>query len=589
MSMDSQHVLTAQRPYAQPVETEAVSVRPQLPQIKFTRLVLPALASAVLLWLCYFPVNCGWLAWLALVPLLALVRSLARPWAVYLALWIGSLAFYTASLQWVRVADWRMYGTWAGLSIWCSLYSLAALYLLRRLDRRTRLPLVLMVPLVWTAFEFLRAYLLTGFAWYYLAHTQHNFLPLIQISDLGGAYAVTFLVAAVNALLFEALCTRPLFRKLFALPDEVPCLSRNFWLLQTAAVAALLVATLGYGFWRLNQHEFARGPVVALLQGSLDQRLRNFASSPERTQESIKKVQRHYGELSSEASLANPDLIVWPETSFLYNWEEVAPGLPPSQVPDQWKVADRERLRTAQTAGDIWKTNLLLGLNAEVLGADARERRYNSAVMIQPGGVVAGRYDKIHCVPFGEYVPLRHWLPWMNKFAPYDFDYSITPGESLTRFPLGKYRYGVIICYEDTDPYLARQYARSDGTEPAADFLINISNDGWFDGTSEHEEHLAICRFRAIECRRAVARAVNMGISAVIDGNGSVVVLPGSSWEESKKIEKILKAAIPIDRRASLYARWGDWFAWTCSLGLVAGLVVSLRRPGHPTLGTPVT
>src|SRR5207249_6450425 len=116
--------------------------------------------------------------------------------------------------------------------------------------------------------------------------------------------------------------------------------------------------------------------------------------------------------------------------------------------------------------------------------------------------------------------------------------------------------FGVMICYEDSDACLARQYNRAGADGPAADFLINISNDGWFDGTSEHEEHLAICRFRAVEARRSVARAVNMGISAVIDGNGSVVVLPGSSWEESKKIEKILKAAIPIDRRASLYARW---------------------------------
>jgi apolipoprotein N-acyltransferase len=589
VSMDSQQVLTAQRPDAQPLETEAVIMRPPWPQIPLVKLLLPGLASAVLLWLCYFPANCGWLAWLALVPFLVLVRSPARPRRVYAATWLGSLAFYLASLQWVRVADWRMYGTWIGLSIWCSFYSLAALYLLRRLDRRTSLPLLTTVPMVWTALEFLRAYLLTGFAWYYLGHTQHNFLPLIQISDLGGAYAVTFLLAAVNALLFEVAYSRLLFRKLFALPDEVPCRGRNSWLLQAAAVAALLIASLGYGCWRLGQDQFTTGPVVALLQGSLDQRLRNFASSPEGTQESIKKVQRHYGDLASEASLAHPDLIVWPETSFLYRWEEVSPGLPPSQVPDPWKAADRERRRTAQTAAEIWKTNLLLGLNAEVLAADARERRYNSAVMIQPGGVVAGRYDKIHCVPFGEYVPLRHWLPWMNKFAPYDFDYSITPGEQLTRFPLGTYHYGVIICYEDTDPCLARQYARSDGTQPAADFLINISNDGWFDGTSEHEEHLAICRFRAIECRRAVARAVNMGISAVIDGNGRITLLPGPSWAASKKVEKVLTAAIPIDRRASLYARWGDWFAWTCSLGLVAGLIPSVRRSGRPTLGTPVT
>src|SRR5262249_19103627 len=161
-------------------------------------------------------------------------------------------------------------------------------------------------------------------------------------------------------------------------------------------------------------------------------------------------------------------------------------------------------------------------------------RRANSALYITSDGVVAGRYDKIHCVPFGEYVPFRKALPWMKKFSPYDFDYSIWPGESQQRFALDAYRYGVLICYEDTDAELTKNYATPPGDGPPADFLINISNDGGFDGTSEHEEHLAICRFRAIECRRAIGRAVNMGISAVIDGNGRVVALPGNTWAESK-------------------------------------------------------
>jgi apolipoprotein N-acyltransferase len=183
----------------------------------------------------------------------------------------------------------------------------------------------------------------------------------------------------------------------------------------------------------------------------------------------------------------------------------------------------------------------------------------------------------MHRVPFGEYVPLRDWLPWMNAFAPYDFDYSIRAGEHFTRFPLGAYRFGVVICYEDTDPYLARQYVRP-GDEPAVDFLLNLSNDGWFNGTSEHEEHLAICRFRAVECRRSVARAVNMGISAVIDGNGRVTALPGPTWAESKKVAGVVTATIPIDRRGSLYSLWGDWLPVACwlllGLGLLGGFLV---------------
>src|SRR5207245_11036280 len=130
------------------------------------------------------------------------------------------------------------------------------------------------------------------------------------------------------------------------------------------------------------------------------------------------------------------------------------------------------------------------------------------------------------------------------------FDYSVQPGEKLTRFQVGAHSFGVLICFEDTDPTLARQYARPESGEPPVDFLLNISNDGWFDGTSEHNEHLASCRFRAIECRRAVARAVNMGISAVIDGNGRVIALPGPTWDASKKVAAILTAAVPIDPRS---------------------------------------
>jgi apolipoprotein N-acyltransferase len=232
------------------------------------------------------------------------------------------------------------------------------------------------------------------------------------------------------------------------------------------------------------------------------------------------------------------------------------------------------------------------------LGADGTSLRYNSSVLILKDGTPAGRYAKMHLVPFGEYLPLRDSVPWMKALSPYDFDYSVTPGEKQTRFALGKYRFGMVICYEDSDPYLARQYARPEGGEPPVDFLVNTSNDGWFDGTSEHEEHLVVARFRAIECRRPLLRAVNMGISAVIDGNGRVLEpgtkwisinggkvpmwevpadgaapLPLSRWHEFKKAPGVLTAVVPVDGRFSLYAAWGDWLPWTCWVAVGLGLV----------------
>lgn len=565
--------------------------RPQARSIMPTespwRCLLPALAASVLLWLCYFPASLGWLAWVALVPWLALVRSEAPPRWVYFAAWIGALVFYLVALQWLRVADSRMYVTWIALAIYCSLYFPVTLAILRRLDRHTPLPLALTLPAVWTMMEFARSYLLTGFAWYYLGHTQHDVLPLIQIADLGGAYGVSFLVAAVNAIVFELLVGRGWFYSSEPRPRSV--------LAQASVVGVLVATAFGYGFVRLSQESFTPGPRIALLQGNVPQGVRNDASQGGASAE---EMRGHFEDLHRKAVAQSPkpDLVIWPETSFLQDWIELAPDFPAEKLPKPWQrfkrddrewvVADlpewRTWLRSALNSSALRLTAegnvpVMLGLNAELYTDGPRNHRYNSAVLLRPDPAApfGGRYDKHHRVPFGEFVPFRDALPWMNQFSPYDFDYSISAGDTLTRFTLGPYRFGVLICYEDTDPDFARQYV-APGSEPV-DFLVNISNDGWFHGTSEHEQHLAICRFRAVESRRSVVRAVNMGISAVIDGSGRVVNIPGDSWAASKKIAAVLTATVPLDERASLYAAWGDWLAWACCGIVLLGLTLSWK------------
>jgi len=575
-------------------------------QLRKRRVLLLALATAALLWLCYFPIACGWLIWIALVPLLFLVRSSARPRWIYFSAWFGSWIFYLAAMQWMRVADPRMYATWIGLAFYCSFYFLLSVYLIRLLDRCTSLPLVLTVPLVWTAVEFLRATLLGGFAWYMLGHALHTCLPLIQIADLTGVYGVSFLVAAVNALLFEILWNRPAVRSWLAGPDSVssplPSCKREAdkgkdrirLLVQGLVVFLALTGTTIYGFWRLGQNRQTPGPRLALIQGNLDQRLRNDSAVSE---SAVQDMARHFRDLADLAAVYRPDLIIWPETSWPYEWLEEEDG------PDPHCRAMAEDM-AAQ-----WSAYLLVGMNSITVAA-GQSRRYNSAVLIDRQGKAAGRYDKIHRVPFGEYVPFRDWLPWMNYFAPYDFDYSIWPGEHFTRFELvdsatgRRFTFGTLICYEDTDAEVARPYGGSDGAAPA-DFLVNISNDGWFDGTSEHDEHLAICRFRAVECRRSIVRSVNMGISAVLDSDGRVLQphelphpqsrvhsdfhvwavpmqrektaeLPISQWHRYKKVAGVLLSTVPLDDRVSLYARWGNWLPYSCWVFLM----VTLLLPG---------
>jgi len=609
------------------------------------RLLLLSLTSSALLYLCFFPVAWGWLGWVALVPWLGLVRSEAWPRILYLIAFVSGLALYVPVLQWMRVADDRMYVTWILLAIICAAYFPLGLWMLRWLERRTTLPLVLMLPAVWTALEFLRAYFASGFPWYFLGHTQHGFSHLIQIADVTGAYGITFLVAAVNAVLFEALWQKGWFRAWYGQRATMPRCSRPGLLAQGLVLLLVLLGVLGYGTWRLSQDTMTPGPRVALIQGNVPQQIRNEGSGLPGDQQlkALRRIASHYVGLANLAMAYGPDLIAWPETSFPGNWRQLAAGHTRQNIPPDWKDAEDEAEEGAETIARKWPTTSLLGLDASILEADNKPRRYNSALLIGPRGRVEGRYDKIHRVPFGEYVPLREWIPAMNRLAPYDYEYEVAPGTSYPRLPLDerssrhasvahRYTFGATICFEDTDPSVGRPYGGSDGLAPV-DFLVNISNEGWFDGTAEHDEHLAICRFRAVEVRRGVARSVNMGISAVIDSNGRVLQpyripqpetlglfatapaagpvaglpwlslylhhtgvqvwnvpgdkaswreLPVAQWADYKKVHGVLLATVPIDNRASVYARWGDWLPWSCwGLLLVAGLWTFVRPSGR--------
>ena len=536
------------------------------------------LTTSGLLWLSHFPVAWGWLAWVALVPWLMLVRIGLPRRTRYPIAWLAGLAFFVPALSWMRVAHEAMCYSWLGLALYCSWYFPLALWLIRRLDRRSGLPLTLTVPAVWTALEFVRSNLAGGFAWYLLGQSQHDALPVIQVADLAGVGAVTFLVAAVNGLLAEAVWARFGGGRTRLRPQAV-------------GVGLALAAVLAYGGWRLSQGGFADGPEVALLQTRIDQGDRNTAdegtASPGREQarESLQEQTGRLVNLALERP-PMPDLVIWPETTFPGDWKDVAENAPPGDALDKWRADVDEWQRSARQVARNTGTSVLLGLNTWLFGADGKPHRYNSALLVADGGAVS-RYDKMHRVPFGEYVPLRDTIPWLKKLTPYpeDVDYNLAAGEVATRFRLpvrGRaYTFGVLICYEDSDAPLAREYVRP-GSEPPVDFLVNISNDGWFMKTAEHADHLAVSRFRAVECRRALVRAVNGGISAVIDGSGRVVALPGPSWAASQAVAGLVRAAVPIDARTSLYARLGDWLPAGCWVALAVGCCWR-RRPVTPS------
>ena len=580
-----------------------------------------ALASGGLLWMCHQPLAWGFLGWIALAPLLVLVRTRTRPSLVYLFAFLSGLVFFTPALSWMRVAHSMMAAAWLALAVYMSLYVPVAIALIRAFDRRN-VPLVASVPLVWVALEFFRCHFLSGFPWYLLAHSQHDFLPMIQITDLGGVFLVSAVVAAVNAFVFDFAYQFVAVRRWFNQNDLEPyryyssveilnrgllseSLCRRNLLIEAAILMVLLVSTYSYGVLRLQQDEFFAGPTVCLLQSNIDQRLREGIGGEQDGDKAAQTVREHFSALCVRATKNHhprPDLIIWPETSFPSSWIDVSPKLPIEQVPTPWRDGALDiRARLKELGAKHTEIPHLLGMNSYCLEADGSRRHYNSALFLSEKGNVEARFDKIHRVPFGEYIPLKDWLPFLAWLSPYEGDFSVQPGEKYTRFKINKHHFGVLICYEDTDPFLARRYLETTEDGPPVDFLVNISNDGWFDGSAEHEEHLAVSRFRAIECRRSMVRAVNMGVSAVIDGNGRVLkptLYPGTNppvfvvqdenlrvpelkmadWHRFKKTALVLKANVPIDRRFSFYAMTGDLLPMGCWLVLLGGAGWALVR-----------
>jgi apolipoprotein N-acyltransferase len=539
-------------------------------EVRMKRLFALSLLSSFLLWLSFFPMNLGFLAWFAMVPWILALRIETATWKRILAVYIGSLAFSVAALQWMRVAHAMMLYTWLALSIYTAFYFTLAHFLARALLKR-RWPLVLVIPCVWTGLDYCRAHFPTGFSfmeplgtyhpigfgWYFLGYTQHENLLLRQIADLTGVYGITWLIWFANATIVtgwdwqQKLVTR-----------------RSFVIPLTTAFVLLLISH-AYGLLRTFGIEFEDGPNVALVQGNLEQDLK---------MEGGLQVANHFSDLSDQAYRQNPkpDLIVWPETSFPWYWLDADDGIPGTKLPNGWII---ERDLIVEQVLKRWNTGVLLGLNALIDEGDEKAWKYNSAVLIHPQISKVSRYDKMHLVPFGEYVPLVEFFPWLKIFTPYQNDYSCKRGEKRTVFQLPNakrpYYFGMLICYEDSDPTLGRKYGIHHSDRPDVDFLVNISNDGWFKGTEEHEQHMAIARFRAIEARKPLVRSVNMGISGIVDGNGTVVQLPGKDWASSKRVTGIVSGPIPLDHRTSIYAYIGDWVPVCC---WISWIIMFFRR-----------
>jgi apolipoprotein N-acyltransferase len=515
------------------------------------------MGCVALLTLSFAPLGQFYLAWIGLAPWLVFLAGAKSRRSAFFYSWIAGTVFFTANMWWMAYISWP--GMMA-LMIFCGLYwGLAALVIREAGLMEDLSPIlgVLGIAVVWVAFEWLRGILFTGLPWLFLGHSQTPNLGMCQIADITGVYGVSFWVVTLNALAAMAWVrrgqTKPLIRA-------------------AAAVVGMIVAILAYGTYRLWQtpRSLSPGPVVAVVQADYPQ-----SNSGEKGATIQERLAFH--ETQTIAALEEEpgkiDLVVWSET-MMYPLNHEAREL----IPFCRELYDRLSDLTAKyhvallAGGDYaadWKPQDRDG-QSELAPRDKR----NSAYFFDRDGKMddslGHRYDKIHLVPWGEYIPGKDWAHWLYQLSvtlgpKYYFDYVMQPGQSdaLTVFHLpgaGRHwRFVTPICFEDIDARICSAMFRpTDGRGKRADFLVNLTNDGWFKA-NENAQHLQAATFRSIENRVWTARSVNTGISGFIDSNGLASDLL-SAREAGTRVQRIM-----IDRRLTFYTRFGDIFPETCA------------------------
>ena len=413
-------------------------------------------------------------------------------------------------------------------SAYMGLYFSAAGFFLFRLNRRFGARGLLVFPMVWIGLEYARSVLFSGLPWVLYGYSLGGSPVLMQAADLAGVFGLGFLLSAANVCLYLA-------------GESILRGERRLAVLHATGVVAVTVFLLAYGSYRVD--EWGRRPSgggirVGIAQGGIDQSVKWDPAFQRRTLEI-------YEALSREAKSMGAEVIVWPETAapFFYWWEA---GL------------SREVERMASENG----VPLIFG--APWFSPSEGGGYYNSVFILDSQGILGGRYDKRHLVPFGEYIPLKEVLFFVKKLTEGGEDFSAGTGPAL--FPVAGGQAGASICYEAVFPGIIR-----DSVFAGAGWLVNVTNDSWFGDTVAPHQHLAMARMRAVEFRRPMARAANAGISALIDERGEVIAGMGL-FRSGVVVGEIFPG-----KGETLYAKTGEIFAISCTIITFFILCILLR------------
>jgi apolipoprotein N-acyltransferase len=496
-----------------------------------TRLLL-ALASGATMALSFPNYNLWLLAWIS-VGLLILASYGARLAVAPLYGFLHSLVFYPMCLTWIEVVV-HQYGNVppplaAGLVLLiailfgmiCAVFSWGV-----ALGSRTGPAFACaLAPFLWVALEFARAHVpIIGFPWNLAGYAASGNLALLQLTTITGIYGLSFLIAGFGALVAYAILVG----------------SVRAWRALLVSLAALVLVAEGGGYFVPQAHSRY---MAHLVQTNFPQ---SYTYPPD-------WMRQHAAELdlleriSIDAATKIPGVVIWPEVPAPFSLEDAV-------------FAGRAREIAAGAGQDF-----LVGVEDWRQDASGKWEATNSAVLLAVSGARLFSYDKVHLVPFGEYVPLRKWLGFAGKLTADIGDF--TPG---TRYQVGRLpggTFGAFICYEAIFPNEVRQF-----TAAGAQLLINMSNDGWFGRSAAPAQHVMMARVRAVENRRWLLRDTNNGFTIDVDPYGRTAA------ELQTDIRSQLDAPYDFRSDLTLYARFGDWFAWLSVVASLGGLGIAFAE-----------
>ena len=561
------------------------------------RLYGAAILSGLLLAFAFPPLAQADIVFFALVPLILILRA-SEPKRGFRLAFFSGLAFWLIDLFWL----WRLKDNSGPLplvifghvalaavcALFTGLFGYAAATLWSAAKKRNSALLngllaLLAEPLLWIGAEYIRSTILSGFPWNPLAASQYRNPAMLHAAAWAGSGLVSGLIVAINAGIasFAYRIWRDVFRLRFSrgTGNGERGTGRRFQIRSAELTIALIAVCLCW----MQGISAIRDDVRA---SRTQPKLRAALVHPdipcifEKDDDSVREANEALLRYTSFAAGATPSLCLWPETSLpgYYPYDKDAFNL---------IISATEALNDAPLL--VGTVELRYGEPANPDGTLPYDI-YNSAYLFGKG--IRAFYRKQHLVPFGEFIPLESKIPFLKKLAPAGF--SCTPGDGPRVFKIDPVATnaasaGVLICFEDVFPYLARRAVNA-----GADLLITLANDAWFDGSCESEQHLAQAVLRCAENHRPMLRCTNRGVSAFIDRNGRVIRRIGSGRGSGEPGFAVHELPVPTDAPRTPYARYGDWLLSIPSAAFLAivvlshaSIVLTQRRRGSRSAENP--